>query len=295
MNHSRINTNGITLHVAQDGPETGELIILLHGFPEFWYGWRRQIPALAGAGYRVWVPDQRGYNESDKPQGIAAYAIDKLSADVIGLMDAAGVEKATVVGHDWGAAVAWWTAMTYPDRVAKLIVLNVPHGSVMQAFLRKNLGQLWKSWYIFFFQIPWLPEKLMGLNHWQAAARGLAGSSRPGTFSEADLAQYRQAWSQPKAFTSMINWYRALIQKPPQTPANMRIHVPTLVLWGAQDKFLSREMAQESMAYCDDGQLVYFEEATHWVQHEEVTKVNELILHFLIHQGHEAHEGKEEF
>jgi pimeloyl-ACP methyl ester carboxylesterase len=281
MNHSRINTNGITLHVVQDGPETGELVILLHGFPEFWYGWRRQIPALVEAGYRVWVPDQRGYNESDKPEGLAAYALDQLAADVIGLMDAAGVAKATVVGHDWGAAVAWWTAMTYPDRVEKLIVLNVPHGSVMQAFLRKNLGQVWKSWYIFFFQIPWLPEKLMGLNRWQAAARGLAGSSRPGTFSEADLGQYRQAWSQPKAFTSMINWYRALIQKTPKTPADVRIHVPTLVLWGAQDKFLSREMAQDSMAYCDDGRLVYFEEATHWVQHEEVTKVNEFILHFL--------------
>ncbi len=281
MKHSHIHTNNITIHVVQDGPETGELVILLHGFPEFWYGWRKQIPALVGAGYRVWAPDQRGYNESDKPQGIAAYSIDKLSADVIGLMDAAGVEKATVIGHDWGAGVAWWTAMTYPDRVAKLIVLNVPHGSVMQAFLRKNLGQLWKSWYIFFFQIPWLPEKLMGLNRWQAAAQGLTGSSRPGTFSEADLDQYRQAWSQPGAFTSMINWYRALIQKPPQTPADVRIHVPTLVLWGAQDKFLSREMAQESMAYCDDGRLVYFEEATHWVQHEEVTKVNELILHFL--------------
>ncbi len=281
MQHSHIPTNDITLHVVQDGPETGELVILLHGFPEFWYGWRRQIPALVEAGYRVWVPDQRGYNESDKPEGIAAYAIDKLSADVIGLMDAAGVEKATVIGHDWGAGVAWWTAMAYPDRVAKLIVLNVLHGSVMQANLRKNLGQLWKSWYIFFFQIPWLPEKLMGLNHWQAAARGLAGSSRPGTFSEAELDQYRHAWSRPKAFTSMINWYRALIQKPPPTPADVRIHVPTLVLWGAKDKFLSREMAHESMAYCDDGRLVYFEEATHWVQHEEVTKVNELILHFL--------------
>ena len=171
--------------------------------------------------------------------------------------------------------------MAYPARVVKWIMLNVPHGTVMQAFVRRNLGQLWKSWYIFFFHIPWLPEKLMGLNRWQAAVRGLVGSSRPGTFSEADLDQYRQAWSQPKAFTSMINWYRALIQKPPKTPADVRIHVPTLVLWGAKDKFLSREMAQESMAYCDDGQLVYFEEATHWVQHEEVTKVNELILHFL--------------
>lgn len=281
MKDAHIHTNGITLHVVQDGPETGELVILLHGFPEFWYGWREQIPALAGAGYRAWAPDQRGYNESDKPKGIAAYTIDKLAADVIGLIDAAGVEKATVVGHDWGAAVAWWTANAYPDRVAKLIVLNVPHGAVMLTHLRKNWRQMLKSWYIFFFQIPWLPENLIRVNRWQAGVQALEGSSRPGTFSADELEKYRQAWSQPGAFTAMINWYRAVVQKTPKNPADLRIHMPTLVLWGAKDKFLSREMAQDSLDYCDEGRLVSFEEATHWVQHEEVTKVNELIIGFL--------------
>lgn len=281
MKHTRINTNNVTLHVVQDGPETGELVILLHGFPEFWYGWREQIPALAGAGYRVWAPDQRGYNESDKPKGIAAYSIDKLAADVIGLIDAAGVEKATVIGHDWGAGVAWWTAMTYPDRVSRLIVLNVPHGDALRSRVWRMPGQWLKSWYILFFQLPWLPEMLARLNHWQAIVQAMKRSSRPGTFTEADFEQYRAAWSQPQAYTSMLNWYRALLRKRPPFTKNMRIHVPTLLLWGVKDKYLSRSLAQPSIEYCDDGQLVFFEEATHWVQHEEVTKVNELIIQFL--------------
>ncbi len=276
-----ISTNNIKLHVVQAGPETGELVILLHGFPEFWYGWRRQIPFLAKAGYRVWVPDQRGYNESDKPQGIAAYALDQLAGDVIGLIDAAGQEKAILIGHDWGAAVCWWTAARYPKRISRMIVMNVPHGMVMRKHLLSNFSQMLKSWYIFFFQLPWLPETLARANNWQAAFQAFLRSSRPGTFSTEDLEKYRQAWSQPGAYTSMVNWYRALVQKIPELPADLRIHVPTLLIWGAHDKFLSREMAQPSIDYCDDGQLVFIEEATHWVQHEEAERVNALIGNFL--------------
>ena len=281
MDHQQITANGINLHVVQDGPSTGRLVILLHGFPEFWYGWRRQIPYLAAAGYRVWAPDQRGYNISDKPEGIAAYTLDELAADVIGLMDAAGEEKAFVVGHDWGAAVAWWVAAKYPDRVARMVVINVPHGAVLTKQLRRNFTQMCKSWYMFFFQLPWLPESLARLKNWNMLAKSLKDSSRRGTFTNNDLDIYRQAWSQPKANTAMLNWYRAAIQKPPTPPENLRITVPTLLIWGAQDKFLGREMAQPSIDLCDDGRLVFFEEATHWVQHEEADRVNELIDTFL--------------
>jgi pimeloyl-ACP methyl ester carboxylesterase len=281
MDHQQITANGINLHVVQDGPSTGRLVILLHGFPEFWYGWRRQIPYLAAAGYRVWAPDQRGYNISDKPEGIAAYTLDKLAADVIGLMDAAGEEKAFVVGHDWGAAVAWWVAAKYPDRVARMVAINVPHGAVLTKHLRRNFTQMRKSWYMFFFQLPWLPESLARLKNWNMLAKSLKDSSRRGTFTNNDLDIYRQAWSQPKANTAMLNWYRAAIQKPPTPPENLRITVPTLLIWGAQDKFLGRELAQPSIDLCDDGRLVFFEEATHWVQHEEADRVNELIDTFL--------------
>jgi len=281
MDHQQITTNGINLHVVQDGPSTGRLVILLHGFPEFWYGWRRQIPYLAAAGYRVWAPDQRGYNISDKPEGIAAYTLDELAADVIGLMYAAGEEKVFMVGHDWGAAVAWWVAAKYPARVARMVVINVPHGAVLTKHLRRNFTQMRKSWYMFFFQLPWLPESLAQLKNWNMHAKALKDSSRRGTFTNNDLDIYRQAWSQPKANTAMLNWYRAAMQKPPTPPENRRITAPTLLIWGAQDKFLGRELAQPSIDLCDDGRLVFFEEATHWVQHEEADRVNELIDTFL--------------
>jgi pimeloyl-ACP methyl ester carboxylesterase len=281
MEHQQVTSNGINLHVVQDGPSTGQLAILLHGFPEFWYGWRRQIPYLAAAGYRVWAPDQRGYNLSDKPDGIAAYTLDKLGADVVSLMDAAGQETAFVVGHDWGAAVAWWVAANYPSRFTRMVVINVPHGAILTKHLRSNFAQMRKSWYMFFFQLPWLPETLARLQNWKMLVEVLKSSSRPGTFTHDDLDKYRHAWSQPKALTSMINWYRSVMQKPPRPPDSLRITVPTLLIWGAQDRFLGRELAQPSIDLCDDGRLVFFEEATHWVQHEESDQVNELIVKFL--------------
>lgn len=134
---------------------------------------------------------------------------------------------------------------------------------------------------MFFFQIPWLPEKLARLKNWKTPEQALKYTSRRGTFTDSDLEKYRQAWSQPKAYRSMLNWYRAIMQKPPTPPANPRITVPTLLIWGAQDRFLGLEMAQPSIDLCADGRLVFIEEATHWVQHEEAERVNELIDNFL--------------
>ena len=278
MTHTFVETNGIRLHVVQAGLADGQLVILLHGFPEFWYGWRHQIDSLAQAGFWVWAPDQRGYNLSDKPTGIDAYRIDTLAADVVGLINAAGRQKAVVVGHDWGAAVAWWLAATHPERVERLVVLNVPHPAVMSRYVRQDLGQLRRSWYIGFFQLPGLPEFLCRLGNWAALTRTLRRSSRPGTFTETDYEPYRTAWSQPGAFGAMVNWYRAALQKPPERKLSKRISVPTLLIWGVRDQFLKRDMAQPSIDRCDKGRVVFFENATHWVQHEEVEAVNRLIL-----------------
>lgn len=159
--HTTISTNGVNLHVAQAGPADGPLVILLHGFPEYWASWRQQIPILASAGYRVWVPDQRGYNLSDKPAEITAYNLDQLALDVVGLIDAADAEKAFVVGHDWGAAVAWWLGIKHADRLEKLAILNLPHPAVLRRRFRTHFSQLRKSWYMFFFQLPWLPERFL--------------------------------------------------------------------------------------------------------------------------------------
>lgn len=281
LEHAHLDTNGIRLHVVQAGPAQGPLAILLHGFPEFWYSWRRQIPHLAAAGFRVWAPDQRGYNLSDKPKGRRAFRVEELAADVIGLVQQSGRERIHLVGHDWGGAVAWWIALHYPQILERLVLLNIPHPAVMLRNLKRNPAQMCRSWYVLFFQLPWLPEALSRAGHWRWPARALRKTSRPGTFSDADLAMYREAWSQPGAFTSMLNWYRALTTQRLQLPGNPRISVPTLLLWGCHDGALGREMAQPSIDLCDHGRLVLFEEATHWVHEDEPDRVNELLTQFL--------------
>lgn len=280
MKENFVTTNGVKLHVVEAGPEDGPLIVLLHGFPEFWYSWRKQIEALASKGFRVVAPDQRGYNLSDKPEGIENYAIDVLGADIAGLIEAYGRKKATIVGHDWGAAVAWWMGINTPEKLERLAVLNVPHPAVMQQTLRRSFKQLLKSWYIFFFQMPFAPETLFKAANFKIGTRSLVSSSRLDAFSEHDLEQYRKAWSRPGAVKSMINWYRAALRKPSKMPASGRVTVPTLMIWGARDKFLSREMAQPSIERCDHGELVFFEGATHWVHEEEPARVNELLIKF---------------
>jgi epoxide hydrolase 4 len=275
------DTNGICLHGIQAGPDDAPLVVLLHGFPEFWYGWRRQVMPLAQASFRILAPDQRGYNLSDKPEGVKAYRLEELSRDIIGLLDILGKKTCYLVGHDWGAAVAWNVAMAYPHRIEKLVIMNVPHPAVMMSFLRKNPGQMLKSWYIAFFQIPGLADWLLRANDCAGAARLLAGSGKSSTFADEELREYKQAWLKPLAMTSMINWYRALVRYPPVLPVDQRIHIPVLMLWGKQDVALSHEMAQPSIEFCDQGKLIFFEKASHWVQHDEAEKVNGHLLNFL--------------
>jgi pimeloyl-ACP methyl ester carboxylesterase len=269
------------LNAVTAGLEDGPAVVLLHGFPEFWYGWRRQIGALADAGFRVIVPDQRGYNESSKPADIRDYRISELTADVLAIADQIGREKIFLVGHDWGAAVAWNTAMRHPERVSKLAILNVPHPAVMLRALRTKPRQMLRSWYILFFQIPGLPEFLLSRKGFESCAEALEKTSRAGTFLAEDLARYRSAWSKPGAITAMVNWYRSLLRDMPDPKSvAVRVKVPTRILWGSKDAFLLEEMAAESLAYCESGELFDFPDATHWVQHEEAPRVNQLLIEF---------------
>jgi len=277
LEHSTIKTNGIRLHVVQTGPKSGVPVLLLHGFPEFWYGWRSQIPALAAADCRVIVPDQRGYNLSDKPRGIKSYRIEELTNDILGLIDALEYEKVNLVGHDWGALVAWMLAIKHPERFHRLGIINVPHPVVMRRFLRRDFEQMRRSWYALFFQLPWLPEMILRL-----VSAGMRRSAKPNAFTGEDIEKYEEAWSQPGAMTAMLNWYRAAFWHRPQIINDMRVRVRTLMLWGVKDPALSYRMARPSIDYCDDGNLIFFPDATHWVQHEEPEVVNRQILNFLL-------------
>ena len=281
LEYSFIKTNGIQLHVVQAGPKSGVPVMLLHGFPEFWYGWRKQISALAEAGCRVIVPDQRGYNLSDKPKEVKAYCVDTLVEDIVGLVNALDYEKVNLVGHDWGGIIGWVSANKYPGRLHRLGILNAPHPLVMRRFLQRDFEQMRRSLYAFFFQLPWLPEKLMSADHWRGAVRVLRGSGKIHTFTNEDIEKYKEAWSQPGAMTAMLNWYRAAARYQGWITKEVRVQVPTLMLWGVKDIALTYRLARPSMDYCDEGNLIFFPDATHWVQHEEVDEVNRHLLEFI--------------
>lgn len=172
----------VTLHVVAAGDPGDPLVVLLHGFPEFWYEWREYIEPIVAAGYRVVVPDQRGYNRSDKPPGVRAYRMTELSGDVVDLVAAEGYDSAHVVGHDWGGAVAWDVALRHPETVERLAVINAAHPTVFEDVLLSNPTQLRKSWYLFFFQLPRLPEWYLRRNEYDGLVTAMRGGSRPGTF-----------------------------------------------------------------------------------------------------------------
>ena len=272
--------DGVSLHVVRAGDPADPPVVLLHGFPDFWYGWRHQIPALVEAGFRALVPDQRGYNLSDRPEGLDAYRMGRLLTDVAALLDAAGHESAYVVGHDWGAAVAWDLALRHPGVVDRLGIVNVPHPTVMARTLKTNPRQLLRSWYMFSFQVPRLPEWFLGRDGASGVARVLEASSNPGAFTDADLACYRRAFDRPGATRGAVNWYRAAARRPDDPPRE-RVAAPTLVVWGDQDDALLPKMADESLAFCEDGRLERFPVASHWVHREEPDRVNELLVEHL--------------
>jgi pimeloyl-ACP methyl ester carboxylesterase len=276
---SHRSTNGVSLHVADTGPPEGPLVVLLHGFPEFWYGWRHQIEPLADAGFRVLVPDQRGYNLSARPREVGAYDLDLLAADILGLAEGVGRRRFSVVGHDWGASVGWWIATRHADRVDRLIAVNAPHPAVWVQAMRTDPEQRGRSRYVSLFRIPVLPEFLMRRENYKALVDALRESKRPDSWSDDVLNSYRAAWSISGALTGMVNWYRALLRKRlPDQP--QRIAVPTRIIWGSNDKYAVRDLAERSLHLCDTASVEYLD-ASHWVQHDEPVRVAELICEFL--------------
>ncbi len=279
--HHEAVVNGVRLHFVEQGE--GPLVVLLHGFPEFWYSWRHQIPALAEAGFRVIAPDQRGYNTSEKPPGVRSYRIEHLVDDVAALIEHAGESRAVVIGHDWGGVVAWAVSMLRPEVVEKLVVLNAPHPGALQREFRR-LRQLARSWYVFFFQLPWLPEAAIRFRGYRMLDRGLRReSTRPGAFSDEDIAAYKNALAQPGALTAAINYYRAAVRRNPFESARMlrQIDVPALLIWGEQDPYLGIELTEGLERWVPGIRVERIPEASHWVQVDAAERVNELMIEFL--------------
>ena len=272
--------NDLTQHVVVAGNPEDPLVILLHGFPEFWYEWHDYIEPFVDAGYRVLVPDQRGYNRSEKPAGIRPYRITELSQDIVDLIATENRDSAHVIGHDWGAAVGWDLALRHPDTVDRLGIINVPHPTVFERVLRSNLRQLRNSWYMFFFQLPRFPEWCIGRNDYDFLVTAMREGARSETFSESDFERYRRAWAEEGALTAMLNWYRALLRHS-ERPPRERVQAPTLIVWGEHDQALVPEMAPKSLDYCEEGTLERFSQATHWISHEYPDRVSTLLLDHL--------------
>lgn len=272
---------GLKLHYATAG-EGDRLVVLLHGFPECWYSWRHQIVDLS-ADYKVVAPDMRGYNLSEKPKNVADYEIDKLVDDVTGLIDYFGYKKAAVIGHDWGASVAWALAAKHPEYLWKLGALQVPPIPIWKK--NQTFKQFLASWYMFFFQIPFLPEYVFKLNDYAVLKNALKSSTaEKNVFSDADIAEYKKAWSEDYALTAMLNYYRANILKRFFTKSveAPKIKVPTLFIYGEQDKAVLPETVR-GVGEMIDAPFEEFHIPTsgHWVQQEASEAVTDILRDFL--------------
>ncbi len=276
-----VEANGLTFEVAQAG-EGDHLALCLHGFPELHFSWRHQMPLLTRMGYRVWAPNLRGYGGTSRPEGVRNYAMDKLVGDVAALIEASGASKVTLLAHDWGAIIAWAFAITHPAALERLVIMNVPHPKVAMREI-KHWRQIRKSWYIYFFQLPWLPEKLLGRSGGRAAGKLIADTScNPELFGPDVRAIYSEAAMRPGARTSMLNYYRALLRhRDSLDMGDFRVDVPTLMVWGEEDVALNIHCTDGTEEWVPNLTLKRFPGVSHWVQQDAPEQVNAALEQWL--------------
>ncbi len=275
--HKYIISNGIRLHYVTQGQ--GPLMLMLHGFPEFWYSWRHQIPEFA-KDYNAIALDLRGYNESDKPSEQSAYVMSEFIKDIEGVIRGLGYDRCVLVGHDWGGAIAWCFAYAHPEMVERLIVMNIPHPAKFAEGLQTP-QQLLRSWYIFLFQLPWLPELALQAWDYETIDRVFTAMAiNKNAFTPADIEAYKNAAAQRGALTAMVNYYRNIVSSLPRQGWDL-LDVPTLMIWGEEDKALGKELTYGTQAYVRDFRIRYIPNCSHWVQQEQPELVNQYIREFL--------------
>src|SRR6185437_12505830 len=276
----RIVANGFTFAVDEAG-QGDRLALCLHGFPESRFSWRYQLPFLAELGYRAWAPDLRGYGETEpKPRAVSAYLIDRLMEDVAALIDASGAKSVTLIGHDWGAGLAWTFAANQVRPLERLVIMNVPHPAVMLSHLRGgDWAQLRRSWYMFFFQLPGLPEAMMTARDARAIRRAFYDMAVDKTHFTPDvLDRYAADAQRPGAMRGMINWYRAAMRLAGKLRGPWPvIETPTLIVWGEEDAALGVELLDGTDAYVRDLTIERLPGVSHWVQQEAPEKVNAIL------------------
>jgi pimeloyl-ACP methyl ester carboxylesterase len=279
VEHRYATVNGVELHHVVGGE--GPTVLLLHGFPDFWYTWKAQIPLLIAAGYRVVAPDMRGYNLSAKPTGVRNYHVSELCADVDGLIEHLGETQVHLVGHDWGGIVAWFFAMRYPKRVRRLVVLNILHPERLFTGFR-TWSQLSRSWYMFFFRLPRLPEKMLGAGG-EPRFLQVYETEPNQPFPPAEIDRYRAAYQDDRTLTAAINYYRALIgdRKNLKRHHIHRIDTPTLVLFGDRDPHLHRDLAEPLERLVPHARTIHYPDASHWIQHDLPEEVTNQLVAFL--------------
>ena len=277
--HDYITTNGVNLHYVTQG--SGPLMLMLHGFPEFWYSWRYQIPEFA-SDFKVVTPDLRGYNDSDKPASQSAYVMNELVRDVEGIITGLGYEKCVLVAHDWGGGIAWSFASKYPQMLEKLIIMNCPHPAKFSEGLRTP-QQLLRSWYMFFFQLPVIPELFLQSQDYQFIENAFKGMAiKKSAFSTEDINVYKDAAAKRGALTAMINYYRNILGSPMFNQNSSILEVPTLMIWGEEDTALGKELTYGTESYVENFQIRYISNCSHWVQQEQPELVNQYMREFLI-------------
>ena len=276
--HDYITVNGVRLHYVTQGE--GPLMLMLHGFPEFWYSWRHQIPAFAGD-FKVVAIDMRGYNDSDKPRDKSAYVMPEFIKDVKGVIEGLGYEKCVLVAHDWGGAIAWAFAYAHPEMVERLIVMNLPHPAMFAKGIRKP-RQLLRSWYVFFFQLPLAPEWFLRRGDYKAVGDAFTGMVvNKAAFSKADIEAYKDAAARPGALTAMVNYYRNALNGARRQQELGVLGVPTLMIWGERDSALGKELTYGTEEYVRDLRINYIPNCSHWVQQEQPELVNQYMSEFL--------------
>lgn len=280
LESTRMAGSGVLIHVMFAGPKDGPPVVLLHGYPEFWWAWNRQIKHLAEAGFRVIVPDQRGYNSSEKPRGVESYRGDLLIADVIALIVRLRYEDVYLAGHDWGGAIAWRIAIEHPERVRKLVIFNAPHPLAWRDLERRGEQEDAINWFRLLFQLPVIPELATRAGNFRLVVNSLRETSRPGTFPDHVMDYYRYAWARNWSMHSMINWYRAAFRYPVEVAEDSVVQVPTRVVWGMQDRYFDPRMARLSLERCRTASLLEVPNAGHWLLHEEPELTSQQMIEF---------------